>query len=99
MTGIFTENEEIAAIFGKSPDAKTIPFGLSSMSKTPYAAEIWECDLLTMLGFTHSFEVGEGQYRELENWTWVGNGRFVVEDGGIALESRVSKLVPSTAMD
>ena len=52
-----------------------------------------------MLGFTHSFEVGEGKNKELENRTWVGNGRFIVSDKGIALESRVSQLVPSTAMD
>ena len=99
MTGIFTASKDIAAIFGNSPNAKTIPFGLSSMSKTPSAVDIWERDRLTTLGFTHSFEVGEGQYKELENCTWVGNGRFIVEDGGIMLESRVSKLVPSTAMN
>ncbi|KAL0639487.1 hypothetical protein Q9L58_001516 [Maublancomyces gigas] len=46
-----------------------------------------------------TFEVGSGKYKELENCTFVGNGRFIVEDGKISVESRWSVVVPSTASD
>ena len=97
MTAIATASPEIGAIFGGSPEAKTIPFGMSSMSIL--CSFRLNTSWLTRLGSTHTFEVGEGPYKELENYTWVGNARFVVSDEGVALETRVSKLVPSTSMD
>ena len=44
-------------------------------------------------------QVGPGKLKNLENCTWVGNGRFVVDKDTIWVEMRVSKLVPSTDMD
>ncbi|KAK2749196.1 hypothetical protein FQN57_006811 [Myotisia sp. PD_48] len=47
----------------------------------------------------HGFECGHPKYKFLENHSWVGNGRFVVGDGTLTVESRVSQVVPSKDMD
>ncbi|KAI9785096.1 MAG: hypothetical protein M1816_000507 [Peltula sp. TS41687] len=47
----------------------------------------------------NNFEVGDPKYKDLENCAWVGNGRFAMEDGKWTVESRVSKLIPSTDMN
>ncbi|RDW80310.1 hypothetical protein BP6252_04948 [Coleophoma cylindrospora] len=48
----------------------------------------------------HTFEAGVPELKDLENCHWVGNGRFILgEDKGLTVESRISKVVPSTAMD
>ncbi|KAH8704709.1 hypothetical protein BGW36DRAFT_353159 [Talaromyces proteolyticus] len=47
----------------------------------------------------HTFEVGNPEYSDLQNSSWAGNGRFVLADGKLTVESRVSKVVPSTDMD
>ncbi|KAJ6153529.1 hypothetical protein N7470_006488 [Penicillium chermesinum] len=47
----------------------------------------------------HTFETGTPELKELENSHWMGNGRFVLGENGLTVESRVSKVVPSTAMD
>ncbi|CAO1601724.1 hypothetical protein XANCAGTX0491_005367 [Xanthoria calcicola] len=44
----------------------------------------------------HYFETGDLKYKALENCTWSGNGRFVFENGGLSVESRISQVVPST---
>lgn len=46
-----------------------------------------------------TFEVGSGKYKELENYTFVGNGRFIVQDGKVSVESRISVVVSSTEKD
>lgn len=47
-----------------------------------------------------TFEVGSGKYKDLENRTFVGNGRFIIGDvGQVSVETRVSVVVPSTASD
>ncbi|KAF3009314.1 hypothetical protein E8E15_002612 [Penicillium rubens] len=47
----------------------------------------------------HTFETGTPELKELENSHWMGNGRFVLGENGLTVESRVSKVIPSTAMD
>lgn len=48
----------------------------------------------------HTFEVGDAKYKELENRTWVGNGRFIVhEDGTLSVEVKISSVVASTDME
>lgn len=44
-------------------------------------------------------QVGDPNYKDLENSTWVGNGRFVLEGERLSVESRVSKVIPSTDMN
>jgi RNA polymerase I-specific transcription initiation factor RRN6 len=39
-----------------------------------------------------SWETGGEKYKELENGTFVGAGRFCVEDGKVVVEYRVSKV-------
>lgn len=46
-----------------------------------------------------TFEAGSGKYKDLEDQTFVGNGRFVVEGGKLSVESRWSVVVPSTESD
>lgn len=48
---------------------------------------------------TNVKQVGDAKYQDLVNSTWVGNGRFVVDNGKLTVESRVSKLIPSRDMD
>ncbi|ROT41102.1 hypothetical protein SODALDRAFT_396764 [Sodiomyces alkalinus F11] len=47
----------------------------------------------------HTFEVGNTDLKVLENAHWVGNGRFILGETGLTVESRVSKVIPSTDMD
>ncbi|KAL2807715.1 hypothetical protein BJX63DRAFT_436767 [Aspergillus granulosus] len=47
----------------------------------------------------HTFETGVEELKDLENAHWVGNGRFILGETGLTVESRVSKVVPSTDMD
>ena len=48
---------------------------------------------------THTFEVGAPELKDLENATWAGNGRFLIEDGILKVETRISKVIASTDMD
>lgn len=48
------------------------------------------------LATIHTFEVGKEELKDLENCHWVGNGRFILSETGLTVESRVSKLIPST---
>lgn len=48
---------------------------------------------------TNVKQVGDAKYQDLVNSTWVGNGRFVVDNGKLTVETRVSKLIPSRDMD
>lgn len=56
-------------------------------------------DLVDSSATIHTFETGTPELKELENSHWMGNGRFVLGENGLTVESRVSKVIPSTAMD
>lgn len=43
-----------------------------------------------------TFEVGNKKYKSLEDTTFVGDARFIVEGGNLAVESRWSAVVSST---
>jgi hypothetical protein len=45
------------------------------------------------------FEVGSDRLKELENSTWIGNGRFIHEDGKMLVEVRIAQVVASEDMD
>ncbi|KAL3473114.1 hypothetical protein BJX99DRAFT_261659 [Aspergillus californicus] len=45
------------------------------------------------------FEVGSDRLKELENSTWIGNGRFLYEDGKVLVEVRIAQVVASEDMD
>lgn len=45
------------------------------------------------------FEVGSERLKELENSTWMGNGRFLHEDGKLLVEVRIAQVVASEDMD
>ncbi|KAL8636058.1 MAG: hypothetical protein Q9228_006504 [Teloschistes exilis] len=47
----------------------------------------------------NTFEVGSSDLKDLENATWAGNGRFLMEDGVFKVETRISRVVASTDMD
>ncbi|KAL4993014.1 hypothetical protein BDV10DRAFT_198666 [Aspergillus recurvatus] len=52
------------------------------------------------LSTTHNtFEVGSPSLKELENSTWVGNGRFKSDDGKLLVEIRISQVVASNDME
>ncbi|KAL4865576.1 hypothetical protein BDV12DRAFT_174372 [Aspergillus spectabilis] len=48
---------------------------------------------------SHTFETGIAELKNLENATWVGNSRFVLNGDGLSAEHRVSRVVASTSMD
>lgn len=47
----------------------------------------------------NTFEVGSSDLKGLENATWAGNGRFLMEDGVFKVETRISRVVASTDME
>lgn len=55
--------------------------------------------LICVIATNLTFEVGSGKYKELEDCTFVGNVRFIIEDGQISVETRASVVIPSTASD
>lgn len=46
-----------------------------------------------------TFEIGSEKYKALEDTTFVGDARFIVEGGNLAVESRWSAVVSSTDSD
>ncbi|KAL8910088.1 MAG: hypothetical protein Q9171_004609 [Xanthocarpia ochracea] len=88
-TGCIHINEAVQKIFEGQP--ATCPFGLASMQNPFFSF---------LLHHPHpplSFELGTGdpKYKFLEDGTWVANGRFVFEDGQLAVESRSCQVIPS----
>ncbi|KAK4673960.1 hypothetical protein QC763_0019390 [Podospora pseudopauciseta] len=48
----------------------------------------------------HTFQSGDPKYKHLQYKTFVGNGRFVVnDDRSITVESRISEVIPSNDLD
>lgn len=96
--GTYHLTDAMKQAFSGNAEEGKMPFGQSSKfqgSLVSYLGTRLICVLATYL----TFEVGNGKYKELENCTFVGNGRFIVEDGRITVESRWSVVVPSTASD
>lgn len=48
---------------------------------------------------SHTFLVADPKLKDLENSTFVSNGRIIVSETGLTVETRQSKVVPSTVMD
>ena len=98
-TGIVDITPELAAILGKKPDAKTTEFGnsckfssvghsvLLSASPQPFG-------LTVALVIEMRFETGDEKLKSLETGTFVGAGRFRVEQGKpVVVEYKLSKVV------
>ena len=97
-TGVSEVNDDVAEIFNHNP--KTIAFGSSSMSGAGINQAPRSSDYLLIATATaNTFEVGDPALKHLENSTWAGNGRFLLEDGVFKVETRISKVVASTDMD
>ncbi|KAI9819305.1 MAG: hypothetical protein M1827_007462 [Pycnora praestabilis] len=80
-------NEYTKPFFAEDPKPKTIPFGSSS---SLYATTTKQLGI---------FKVGDPKYKFLENSAFCSNGRFIFEGGQLTAESRISRTIPSTAMD
>ncbi|KAF2137748.1 uncharacterized protein K452DRAFT_235268 [Aplosporella prunicola CBS 121167] len=87
--GIISLNEEVQSIFNMAPTSKSVPFGFSSTLSR------------RMQTGAHTFQSGGDGLRELENMTFIGNGRMLVneETRVITVESRISRVVPATGFD
>ncbi|KAL2862202.1 DUF3237 domain-containing protein [Aspergillus lucknowensis] len=81
-----------------------INFSYSGVSKvTPELAGIFSGQPRTVpFGLSTMrviFEVGSERLKELENSTWIGNGRFLYEEGKLLVEVRIAQVVASEDMD
>lgn len=85
------------ALTGGAESGK-MPFGQASMLQVSVRSSFCT-QLMCVLATNLTFEVGSGKYKDLENHTFVGNGRFIIEDGQVSVETRASVVVPSTASD
>jgi hypothetical protein len=65
-----------------SPGVKAILGGLEDAKTTDFGDSF----------VTFSFETGNGAYKDLQNGAYVAAGRFVVEDGKVIVEYKVSKV-------
>ncbi|KAL9629849.1 MAG: hypothetical protein Q9164_006694, partial [Protoblastenia rupestris] len=79
--------------------------GVGQFSKPVF--DMWEGDQnaktfpFGISSTVHTFETGDAKYKHLEYKTFVGNGRFVVNDNprSITVESRISEVIASNDMD
>lgn len=97
--GIANVTEAIKEFLAGTEPGKTA-FGRScKFSPYPQACAVRLTDGGVRVAAQFGIEVAAGKYKDLENQVFVGNGRFVREQGGTAVEFRLSVVVPSTAME
>lgn len=72
---------------------------VSPISSTLLGYDMWLMNGGVGVAAQFTIEAAAGKYKELENQIFVGNGRFVREEGHSGVEFRVSVVVPSTATD
>jgi hypothetical protein len=107
---IFQYSPEAKTIpFGQSSKFPSLPH--SSLYHSPSVSAVFpfptfpvskmkhKVTLTTISATYHTFETGAPELKDLENTHWMGNGRFVLSETGLTVESRVSKVVASTVMD
>lgn len=95
-TGVFSK--PVLDMWAGDPNAKTFPFGISGMYYD------WALALksgLTTLATYHTFKSGDPRYKELQYKTFVGNGRFIVNENprSVTVESRISEVIASNDFD
>lgn len=85
------------------PNAKTFPFGIScEFYRVVCFYNLQSCLMRnTFLATYHTFQCGDPKYKHLQYKTFVGNGRFVVNENprSITVESRISEVIPSNDQD
>jgi hypothetical protein len=103
-TGQIETTEAIFKVLGGAPDAKTIGFGniceyhaLLPLSSIQLSVHHTSCGphntCLILFPATHvTFETGSEEFRLLEQKVYVGNGRFIVEDGNLTVEYKISQV-------
>ncbi|KFY96421.1 hypothetical protein V498_02703 [Pseudogymnoascus sp. VKM F-4517 (FW-2822)] len=103
-TGHIETTEAIMKALSGAPDAKTVEFGniylptipppLSYIQSTsPRASYGPSSGRLIKFPATHvTFETGAPELRLLEQRIYVGNGRFIVEDGNLVVEYKISQV-------
>ena len=99
-TGIVDITPELGAILAQKPDAKSTEFGNScrfpSIGYSVLAISLprWCCFLTILLVIEMRFETGDEKLKSLETGTFVGAGRFKVEQGKpVVVEYKLSKVV------
>ena len=98
-TGIVDITPELGAILSQKPDAKTTEFGNSCKSSFAghsvlLSASPKSFGLTVALVIEMRFETGDEKLKSLETMTFVGAGRFRVEQGKpVVVEYKLSKVV------
>ena len=99
-TGVVDITPELGAILSQKPDAKTTDFGNSctfpstSYSVLAISLPRQSCFLIVTLVIEMRFETGDDKLKSLDNGTFVGAGRFRVEQGKpVVVEYKLSKVV------
>ena len=99
-TGVVDITPELGAILQQKPDAKTTEFGNSCRFSSPdYLVRVMSilrrlCFLIIRLVIEMRFETGDEKLKSLENMSFVGAGRFKVEQGKpVVVEYKLSRVV------
>lgn len=96
--GTYHLTEAMRKASSANPEEGKLPFGQASMLQVSLSCFLGT-PLICVLATYLTFEVGSEKYKELGNCTFVGNSRFMVEDGKLSVESRWSAVVASTVSD
>jgi hypothetical protein len=96
--GVIQLAEEVSLIFDMDEKMHTVPFGYASMwMQHPVYMQI---SLLTCCAAgSHTFFVADPDLKVLENSTFVSNGRILVHENGLTVETRQSLVVAAKVMD
>lgn len=111
--GIIKMPPEVQKLFNGDPTMATVPFGHASKSLPSLAS--CHCALLhipilslrvrdgqrltSFVAGAHTFLVADPALKDLENSVFVSNGRIIVHEKGLTVETRQSLVVAATVMD
>jgi len=95
---------EVSKIFNMDADMATVPFGNASefirLLFCCWLGGTLKADWLRVRkAGSHTFLVADPALKDLENSVFVSNGRILVTEKGLVVETRQSLVVASTVMD
>lgn len=95
--GVIKMAPKVHKLFDMAPDMATVPFGFAS--KFYENTQSLAFDIDSILAGSHTFVVADPALKLLENSTFVSNGRIIVHENGLTVETRQSLVIASTDLD